>query len=285
MWYEPELYTAGASLYPPLAATFTNINTSTFHTSWIDPNAWFVGFKGGDNQAAHGKLDGGSFVLDWGGERWVSLLGAESYSLTGIWEGGTQDGARWAMYRNKTEGGNTLCISDKVQIPLDYSNQYYMANSICIKDGLSDPNNFYSVMDLTEAYSAIPNDTRNVPKVYRGIKLLNKEQLLIQDEVMSINPVEVIWNCHTLAKVVLDGNKAYLTLNGKAMTAEILSPANAVFEKVTCKPLAPLNSNSGVTKFVVILPLAVQNSTIAVRFYPTGTTPNLPAIDNLFDCQ
>jgi len=36
----------------------------TLRGKWNDRNAWFVGFKAGDNKANHSNLDIGSFVLD-----------------------------------------------------------------------------------------------------------------------------------------------------------------------------------------------------------------------------
>ena len=48
-------------------------------SSWADPDATFVGLKGGSPSANHGQMDTGSFVLDAGGVRWAVDLGAEGY--------------------------------------------------------------------------------------------------------------------------------------------------------------------------------------------------------------
>jgi hypothetical protein len=111
--------------------------------------------------------------------------------------------------------------------------------------------------------------------------LINKEQLLIQDEIVSQNPVEVIWNCHTFAEVSITGNKAILTLNGKQMMAEIVSPANAIFQRVTATPPPPLKSNEGITNLIVKLPLSIQNSKLIIRFYSKSTTPKSIQIKDL----
>jgi hypothetical protein len=53
----------------PVAAVFQGVDVAFLRSAWGDPNAIFVGFKGGDNKANHSHLDLGSFVLDALGER------------------------------------------------------------------------------------------------------------------------------------------------------------------------------------------------------------------------
>src|SRR5262249_7860854 len=49
-------------------------------SSWSDPNATFIGLKGGSPSASHGHMDAGSFVLDSDGQRWAVDLGKEDYN-------------------------------------------------------------------------------------------------------------------------------------------------------------------------------------------------------------
>ena len=92
----------------------------TIHrSSWTDPNATFVGFKGGSPSANHGQMDIGSFVLDADGVRWAMDLGAEGYHGIesrgmNLWDR-SQDSDRWTIFRQCNAGHNTLVIDGQLQ--------------------------------------------------------------------------------------------------------------------------------------------------------------------------
>ena len=90
----------------PLDAFFRGIDVAFFRSAWEDPQALYVGFKGGNNKANHSHLDLGTFVLDAYGYRWVVDLGSDNYNLPAYF--GKQ---RWTYYRLKTAGHNTLVIN------------------------------------------------------------------------------------------------------------------------------------------------------------------------------
>ena len=70
--------------------------------------AWLA-FKAANGVPNHNDLDGGSFVLEMGGQRWAIDLGADSYQLPGYW---TQSNtARYRWYRKSTAGHNTLTFN------------------------------------------------------------------------------------------------------------------------------------------------------------------------------
>ena len=48
-------------------------------TSWTNPDAIYVGLKGGSPSVSHGHMDVGSFVMDANGERWSMDLGMQEY--------------------------------------------------------------------------------------------------------------------------------------------------------------------------------------------------------------
>ena len=96
----------------PRDAIFHGVNVAFFRSAWNDPQAVYVGFKGGDNKANHSHLDLGTFVLDALGERWAIDLGSDDYNLPGYF--GKQ---RWTYYRLRTEGHNTLTIDGDNQNP------------------------------------------------------------------------------------------------------------------------------------------------------------------------
>jgi hypothetical protein len=69
-WHDPRGSKADLDSLPK-DAFFRGVDVVFMRSSWTDPNALFVGFKGGDNAANHSNLDLGTFVLDALGERWA----------------------------------------------------------------------------------------------------------------------------------------------------------------------------------------------------------------------
>jgi len=67
----------------PLDRLFRGIHVAFLRSAWNDKDAFFVGFKGGDNKANHSHLDLGTFVLDALGQRWALDLGSDDYNLPG----------------------------------------------------------------------------------------------------------------------------------------------------------------------------------------------------------
>ena len=86
MWYDPR-GSAEDIKRLPLDAHFEHIHVAVMRSAWQDPQAIYVGFKGGDNKAGHAHLDLGTFVLDALGERWACELGADDYNMPGYFGG------------------------------------------------------------------------------------------------------------------------------------------------------------------------------------------------------
>ena len=183
----------------PLDRYFRGVEVATFRSSWDDPKAMFVGFKAGDNRAAHSHLDLGSFILEAQGVRSAVDLGGDDYNLSGYF-----DRNRWDYYRLRAEGHNTLVLN-----PGSGPDQDPEA-SAAIFWFRSGPDLSLAIADLTPAYA------RQAQRVWRGLSLLNRRQVLIQDEIQAEKPVEVLWALHTAAEVRLspDNRTAYLSLGG-----------------------------------------------------------------------
>ena len=164
-------------------------------SDWDDPQALFVGFKAGDNKANHSHLDLGSFVFDAAGARWAMDLGADDYNLPGYF--GRQ---RWEYYRLRTEGHNTLVLNPGQAPDQDPA---AVARIVRFK---STPERPYAIADLTPAYA------KNARRVWRGLALLDRDKLLVQDEVQAEKPVELWWFMHTQAGISVeqDGHAAHL---------------------------------------------------------------------------
>ena len=109
IWYEPEARSPKQDGWP-LDAIFHSVQVAFMRSAWEDPNAIFIGVKGGDNKINHSHLDLGTFVLDAGGVRWALDLGPDDYNLPGYF-----GPKRWTYYRMRTESHNTVTIDDENQ--------------------------------------------------------------------------------------------------------------------------------------------------------------------------
>lgn len=239
----------------PLAAFFKKINVAYFRGSWTDKNAFFVGFKGGDNKANHSHLDLGTFVLDALGERWAVDLGGDDYNLPGYFD---PRGPRWQYYRLNTHGQNTVLV--------DGANQSAQAAAPIVAFD-SKPAKAFAVADLTAGYAP------KVQSLKRGVALINRNQVWIQDEIKTANPVEIRWQMHTRAKIeIINPRKAKLVQNGAQIEAEILSPSDARFDIASASPPPPQAQQPHVTKLLVRLPSKTVESRIVITFTQSGRT-------------
>ncbi len=250
------LFWDGRATWPqagqPTAAVYRGVDVAIFRSSWTDPNAFWVGFKGGDNRANHSHLDLGTFNFDALGQRWALDLGGDEYNLPGYF--GKQ---RWSYYRLRTEGHNTLTIDDDNQDPA--------AKSPLIAFH-TDPAKTYAVADVTAAYG------KKLAKWQRGIALLDGRQVAIIDEVVAKSPVTVTWNFHTAAKVQIAAEGRSATLrNGKAQIQLVIaSPSEGKFKIVSANPPEPQKQNPGVSNLVIELP-GVTSTTIQVLASADGS--------------
>jgi hypothetical protein len=262
LWFEPRgLSPREAGL--PLDRYFRGVEVATFRSSWDDPQAVFVGFKAGDNRAGHSHLDLGSFILEAQGVRWALDLGGDDYNLPGYF-----DRTRWDYYRLRAEGHNTLALN-----PGSGPDQDPEASAAIFRFR-SAPDLALAIADLTPAYAP------QAQRVWRGLSLVSRRQVLIQDEIKAEKPVEVLWALHTAAEVRLspDNRTAYLSYGGAHLAAHILSPPEAVFKLLPARP-GPLSphpkgqaDNRGVSKLAIHVK-EVQDLRLAVELTPLTKGP------------
>jgi hypothetical protein len=161
-------------------------------------------------------------VLDALGQRWVLDLGGDDYNLPGYF-----GGARYTYYRLRAEGHNTLVLN-----PSERPDQDVKADAK-ISRFVSKPDRAFAIADLTPAYK------KHAQRVERGIVLLDRRAVMVQDEVEAKPAAELWWFMHTAASITLgkDGRTATLEQGGEKLLARILAPPEARFE---VRPAAPL---------------------------------------------
>ncbi len=226
LWYRPAL-ASRERLSPPLARWFRGSEAVTMRGSWSDPNTTCVGFKAGRNNANHGQLDIGDFVLDALGQRWAMDFGRDDYNLPGYF--GRQ---RWDYYRLRAEGHNTLVINPG-------AGPDQVLSSTPITRLVSNADRAFAIGNLTAAYGEAAK------RVERGVCLLGGRNVLVQDELEwneaeAGKPLDVWWFMHTEAAIrglKGDGNRATLERGAARLEARILEPAGARFISLPAEPL------------------------------------------------
>ncbi len=258
VWYQEDGRTPSQAGWP-LDALFRGVEVAFFRSSWDDPDAIFLGVKAGDLKVGHSQLDLGTFVLDAGRVRWALDLGADDYNLPGYF--GKE---RWNYYRNRTESHNTLLVDGENQNPK--AEAAFLAHRF--ERGLA-----WVVMNLDQAYAG------KLKRQRRGVALVDRRHVVVQDEIEALQPVEVLWGMVTDAEVELQGAQAELRKPGRRLSARILRPPEAVFDVVPTTPPPPQNPNQGTRKLVAKLPAKVSALRLVVALTPYREGEPAPRLD------
>jgi hypothetical protein len=221
-----------------------HVPISVHRSSWTNPQATFVGVKGGSPSANHGQMDIGSFVLDADGRRWAIDLGAEGYHGIesrgmNLWDRG-QDSDRWTIFRQCNSGHNTLVINGQLQRAAGHGS---------FRKFSDDPTFPHSVLDMTEVY------TGQVESVERGVALLPSGEVLIQDQLTGLKPgTPVRWGMITPgAADEADSNTIQLRQGDAELDLAIMAPARSTWTVLdTEKPRNPWDSPNRGTCMVAI---------------------------------
>jgi hypothetical protein len=210
-----------------------------FHrTSWDDPEAVYVGIKGGRPAENHGHMDIGTFVIDADGVRWAEDLGKESYGAmekhgVRIWDR-SQKGGRWKVFRHNNRSHNTLVVDGKLQ--------RVAAVSPIVRGSLQGPERF-TIVDMGPAYKGLLAAAR------RGIKLEQSGRVTVQDEIAADDACTVRWAMATRARVeVLEPHRARLTRGEREMYLVLDGPDSAAWQQYPAEPNYDFaRSNEGIT--------------------------------------
>jgi hypothetical protein len=266
LWFDSE-GSGPKSIGLALDKYFRAVEVVTLRSDWENSKALFLGFKAGDNKANHSHLDLGSFVFDALGARWALDLGSDDYNLPGYF-----GGQRWNYYRLRAEGQNTLVIN-----PGSGPDQEPGAAARMIRFE-SRPERSFGIADLSQAYR------QNARKVWRGIALLHRQQLLIQDEIQTEKPADIWWFMHTPADIKrFDTRSVMMHQLGVQVRADILSPEGATFEFMDARPLPSSPHpdrqarNANVKKLAVHLK-DLKETRIAILLTPVTDNQPLPGL-------
>ena len=250
MWYVPAPETPPP---PPALDRFFggSVPVAVFRSAWEEPDALWLGVKGGFNQVNHGQLDLGNFELDALGVRWVRDLGSDNYNLPGYFDK-KPGGARWQYYRMRS-------VSHSVPL-IDGEDQTHDATSHVLDFQAGETP--FLLLDLSNAYPAAHKVTRRAGLVD------DRRAALISDHFELSAPADITWALVTDAAIALAGDRATLELDGKILRAVVESPADAEFSVESAEQAPPQKENKGVQRLLVRVPAAQGAVEIRVRLSP-----------------
>jgi hypothetical protein len=258
IWYQPESRSPSEAGWP-LDACFRGVEVATMRGSWTDPDAVFAALKAGTIRRGrgHAHYDLGSFVFEAGGVRFATDLGADSY-LDGYF-----GDRRLTFYRTRTEAHNTLVF--------DGGNQDQQGSAAIVRRRFR-PDSAWAIVDLAKAWAG------KVTRYERGIALVERRHLVVQDEFEAPSPVEAQWGMVTEAEVELEARTAHLSSGEWKATARILSPDGAVFRMASTATPPPQNPNRGTARLVIELPRKSVKERIVVAITPHAKAERPPAL-------
>ena len=219
----------------PLDIALPDKKIVLMRSSWSNANASFVGFKACNCSWNHGDLDAGTLVYSWGGQRWITDLGFDDYTLPEYF-----GHKRFTYYRKNSFGHSTLSFNKTLQVatdcggysipgPLPPVNSATFLSSFSSLSGTVFPapadhplstcllavdEQACATIDLSPAYQGLAT------KVSRRIALRKDGSLLISDQWAATAEVGVAVAFQTYADVTLssDGAKAFLSIGGRTLS-------------------------------------------------------------------
>jgi hypothetical protein len=262
LWW-PE-HTGAAAVTLPLRWFGDGSNpVAVFRGSWTDPNAFYLGLKGGNASLSHAHMDAGSFVFEANGVRWARDLGSQEYESleskgVDLWNR-AQESQRWQVFRLNNYSHNTLTIDG----------QLHRVGGAARITGFSDAAaHSCALVDLSPVFAG------QAGRVRRGFRVLPDQAVLVQDELAGLKPgAEVMWTMVTGAEVSIesDGRRAILRENGRSCEVRLLAPTAARLTVVPATPLHPAYDTPNPNRRLIQVHAAARADgalTIAVRLNP-----------------
>ncbi len=173
-------------------------------------------------------MDGGSFIFELNGVRWVIDPGNQSYGLLeragfNLW-GRCQNCDRWKLLTKNNFGHSTISVNNKLH------NVDGLATIIDFKNG----ENPEATIDLSPAYG------ENIKNIQRRFVKDSPVSLLIEDDFVVSDKTELItWQLMTTADVEITKEGATLRKDGKELKIENLSHPDLKISVTSLYP-APL---------------------------------------------
>ena len=188
-------------------------------------NGYYFGGKGGRGTVNHGNMDGGSFIFELDGVRWVVDPGNQSYHAlekTGfnLW-GRCQNCERWTLITKNNYGHSTLT----------YNNMLHKTDGLATIANFKDGPKPEATIDMSATFGGTQN------QVMRRFVKPNNHSLLIEDSFEIVDSIKVItWQLMTTADVELVKGGAILHQDGKKLNMKIQSHPDMSVSVISLDP-------------------------------------------------
>lgn len=190
-----------------------------------DPRQYYFGGKGGRGMVNHGNMDGGSFIFELDGVRWVVDPGNQSYHTlekTGfnLW-GRCQDCERWTLLTKNNYGHSTLTIN----------NELHQTEGLATITDFKDGQQPEATVEMTATLGEhIKNAARRFVKD-------SPSSLLIEDQIETNEGTQMVtWQLMTTAAVEFTKGGAILKQDGKQLKLDNLSHPELSLSMISLDP-------------------------------------------------
>jgi hypothetical protein len=193
-----------------------------------DPNNFYFGGKGGRGMVNHGNMDGGSFIFELNGVRWVIDPGNQNYNTLeqkgfNLWSR-CQECDRWKLLTKNNFGHSTITIN----------NQLHEMEGLVTLSDFKDGDRPEATFDMSAAFGDL------VKSASRRFVKESSTSLVIEDIIEKSVKTELItWQLITTADIEFVPGGAVLKQDGKELLLENLSDPELEISLVSLYP-APL---------------------------------------------
>lgn len=219
-------YEAGSAKPLPTAWKGEGANPVVFFNNGPDdPRQYYFGGKGGRGMVNHGNMDGGSFIFELDGVRWVVDPGNQSYHAleqTGfdLW-GRCQECERWTLLTKNNYGHSTLTINGELHRT----------------EGLVTIADFKTGARPEVTFDMTPTLAGQVKKASRRFVKEGPASILIEDMIETLPETKMVtWQLMTTADVEITDVGATLKQDGKQLNMEILSHPELTVSIISLDP-------------------------------------------------
>ena len=246
-WYDDTPFDNDAP--KPRIKTFHNVNDILVLRGVRDnPKSIHVLAKGGDPDMAHQQADGGSFVIESEGERWLDELGCDGYGIPSFFTY-APDAPRWGYFRESSLSHNTISIDGKCQHSRGTAH-FCEENLDSVQPG--------AAFEMTSLYPCAQS-------VIRRFTLASDTSLIVNDSVEAKGRHDLCWIGATRADVDVKGSEVILSKNGRQFKIKVLAPAGAKFTASPAKPFTQYEKDlDGITMIHCNVPFK-DSATIEVE--------------------
>ena len=220
-------------------------------------HGYYLGGKGGRGSVNHGNMDGGSFIFELNGVRWVVDPGNQSYGLLeragfNLWSG-CQECDRWTLLTKSNFGHSTISVN----------NELHQVDGLATITDFKSGENPEAIIDLTPAFG------ENLKSIQRKFVKDSPVSLVIEDEIITSDKTSLItWQLMTTADVQLVNGGAILRQDGKELKIENLSHPELEISVISLYP-APMKLDKqidGLKRLEIRFPAwIIQNEKTKIR--------------------